>query len=162
MLHPPQQLVPGSDNANSVTLWIRCQAGSLLLPGDLEPPGLDMLLSQPRRVSTILLAPHHGSPRSDPGPMAEWCQPSWVVICGDRRHPTSEVTRAYIDRGAEVLETSRLGAVRILFRNQTAQAFTWSAAAGWQRRRLPRQGHDERQGPAQLSAVAAPTRGTSE
>jgi competence protein ComEC len=41
ILHPPRRGVLGTDNANSITLAIEYRGRRLLLPGDLESPGLD-------------------------------------------------------------------------------------------------------------------------
>ena len=48
VLHPPPDRVAGSDNANSLVM--RCDAGgnSVILPGDLEEPGIGPLINQPR------------------------------------------------------------------------------------------------------------------
>jgi competence protein ComEC len=66
VLHPPRKGVIGSDNANSILLLIEHAGRRLLLTGDLESPGLaDVLAEEPLDCDAIL-APHHGSRRSDP------------------------------------------------------------------------------------------------
>jgi beta-lactamase superfamily II metal-dependent hydrolase len=49
--------------------------------------------------------------RRHPSSFAEWTSPDWVIISGDRRSNRPEVSDAYADRGATVLNTSRAGAV---------------------------------------------------
>jgi competence protein ComEC len=45
---------------------VEYQGRRLLLPGDLESPGLDELLAESPLDCDVLLAPHHGSLQSDP------------------------------------------------------------------------------------------------
>ena len=52
VLHPPRRGTLGSDNSNSVVLEIQYQGRQLLLPGDLESPGLDELLAESPRITT--------------------------------------------------------------------------------------------------------------
>lgn len=66
VLHPPRKGVIGSDNANSIVLTIACVGRRVLLPGDLESPGLDDLLAEEPEHFDVIMAPHHGSRRSDP------------------------------------------------------------------------------------------------
>jgi len=66
VFHPPARGVVGNDNANSVTLGIEYAHKRLLLPGDLESPGIDDVMAEEPYDCDVLLAPHHGSRRSDP------------------------------------------------------------------------------------------------
>lgn len=67
VLHPPRRGVLGSDNANSIVLKIEHAGRRVLLTGDLESPGLEDLLAEEPLDCDLILAPHHGSPRSHPG-----------------------------------------------------------------------------------------------
>jgi competence protein ComEC len=111
VLHPPRRGTLGSDNSNSIVLKIEYRGRRLLLPGDLESPGLDELLAEIPLDCDIVLAPHHGSTRSDPPGFAAWTTPDWVVISGDNRSTRPQVAAAYSQRGATVLNTSQTGAV---------------------------------------------------
>jgi len=111
VLHPPARGTLGSDNSNSIVLVIEYQGRRVLLPGDLESPGLDELIAESPLDCDVLLAPHHGSLQSDPPGFAAWTSPEWVVVSGDRRSNRPEVADAYTERGATVLNTSRAGAV---------------------------------------------------
>src|SRR5207253_7877537 len=84
ILHPPRKGVYGSDNANSIVLLIEHAGRRVLLTGDLESPGLDDLLAEEPIDCAVVLAPHHGSPRSSPGKFAQWSRPEYVVISGRR------------------------------------------------------------------------------
>lgn len=113
VLHPPRTGVEGTDNANSIVLRIEYAGRSILLPGDLESPGLERLLAGPRSDDDLLMAAHHGSPRSRPRQFAAWSQPEWVVISGGHAHESAAVCQEFAAAGARVLHTDRDGAIRV-------------------------------------------------
>jgi competence protein ComEC len=113
VLHPPRKGVIGSDNANSIVLSIATAGRRLLLPGDLESPGLDDLLAEEPLDCDILMAPHHGSIRSNPRGFAAWSQPELVVVSGSRGQDAQAVRDAYQEAGAEVCHTAYDGAIRM-------------------------------------------------
>src|SRR5207244_10689404 len=84
VLHPPRKGIFGSDNANSIVLLIEHAGRRVLLTGDLESPGLDDLLAEQPLDCDLVLAPHHGSPRSSPEKFSQWSRPEYVVISGRR------------------------------------------------------------------------------
>jgi competence protein ComEC len=110
VLHPPPGGVKGSDNANSIVLLIEYLGRRILLTGDLESPGLELLLNSAPLDVDVLLAPHHGSARSNPPGCAAWCSPEWVVISGGHE-AQPQVRRAYEQAGARVMHTAETGAV---------------------------------------------------
>jgi competence protein ComEC len=112
ILHPPRRGVVGNDNANSLTLAIKYKDRRLLLPGDLESPGLDDVMAELPHDCDIVMAPHHGSRLSDPPGFAAWSTPEWVIISGARGEDVEPVRQTYQSAGAVVLATSRHGAVR--------------------------------------------------
>ncbi len=75
ILHPTEEAVEGSDNANSLCLQIDYFNNRILLPGDLEKVGTQMLTSLPCRKIDLLMAPHHGSLAEQPDLLLEWCDP---------------------------------------------------------------------------------------
>jgi competence protein ComEC len=111
VLHPPESGLLSSDNANCVVLAIEYQGRRILLPADLEHPGLNEMLAEAPWDCDVLMAPHHGSQHSDPPGLAHWCQPEWVVISGGRQTRADVTTRTYRDGGARVLHTAKTGAV---------------------------------------------------
>ncbi len=113
VLHPPVGEDFGSDNANAMVLSVEYAGRSILLTGDISPPGLNHLLAQPPRPCTVLLAPHHGSLRSNPPGLADWCSSELVVISGSRRFATDRSWAAYQAAGAKVLHTAHDGAVLV-------------------------------------------------
>jgi competence protein ComEC len=113
VLHPPQRGIVGTDNANSVTLGVEYRGKKMLLPGDLEKPGLDDLMAELPYDCDVLMAPHHGSRGSDPPGFAAWCTPERVVFSGDS-HVPADVERTYSQAGAQVFTTGKLGTVEFL------------------------------------------------
>ncbi|NUQ60884.1 MAG: ComEC/Rec2 family competence protein [Pirellulales bacterium] len=111
VIHPERPGVSRSDNANSLVLAIEHREWRILLPGDLEPPGLDQITARPPWDCDVLLVPHHGSRRSDPPGLAAWCTPEWVVISGSRSRDWDAAATAYQAGGAQIFHTAYCGAV---------------------------------------------------
>ncbi|HMC12139.1 MAG TPA: hypothetical protein VKH44_12650, partial [Pirellulaceae bacterium] len=116
-LHPPRKGVYGSDNANSIVLLIEHAGKKILMTGDLESPGLEDLLAEEPLDCDVVLAPHHGSPRSNPGKFSDWSQPEYVIISGRRglgdEATSQSVKNSFRLRGAEVFHTAEDGCTRI-------------------------------------------------
>ncbi|MGB6043680.1 MAG: ComEC/Rec2 family competence protein [Pirellulales bacterium] len=100
------------DNANSIVLAVSYQGRRIILPGDLEHAGLDAVMTAPALDCSVLLAPHHGSPNSDPHRVAAWCQPEWTIVSSGFSSVASPVLQAYSDRG-QLLQTSACGAITV-------------------------------------------------
>jgi competence protein ComEC len=128
-LFPTREDTGGSDNANSLVLRIDYAGRTLLLPGDLESPGLDQLLAQNAVDCDLVMAPHHGSVHSHPRGFADWCRPEWVVISGGLRRDTSTVRRVFVETGAQVAHTAVDGAVRVMVSRDGLAVRTWRDAA---------------------------------
>ncbi|WP_168205361.1 ComEC/Rec2 family competence protein [Bythopirellula goksoeyrii] len=115
ILHPPRYGVPGRDNANSILLSVEFSGARILLPGDLESPGIETVMAEPPLDTDILLAPHHGSRFSDPPGFAAWCSPEWAVMSGGSSiDATSFASTSYRTEGAEILHTAQTGAVEFV------------------------------------------------
>ncbi len=116
-LHPPRKGVLGSDNANSIVLLLEYAGRRVLLTGDLESPSLDDVLAEEPIDCDVVLAPHHGSPRSSPSRFSQWCTPEAVVVSGGRTLgdlPTiAAVRHSFRLAGAEVYHTADDGCVRV-------------------------------------------------
>lgn len=129
-LHPPPAGVPGNDNAQSIVLAVEYQGRRILLPGDLESPGTQALLAQPAWDCDVLLAPHHGSTRSNPPGFSAWSRPEWVVISGSYSNDKSgAIARSYQAVGARVFHTARDGAVRFVLSAEGIDAARWQKGA---------------------------------
>ncbi|HIQ21317.1 MAG TPA: ComEC/Rec2 family competence protein [Planctomycetes bacterium] len=116
VVHPPRPWPAASDNANCLVLAVEYQGYRILLPGDLEAPGLDHLLQSPPWDCDVLLAPHHGSRFSDPPGLAAWCRPEWVVISGSLRPDLAATTATYRRQGGRVLLTAEVGGVDVVIK----------------------------------------------
>ena len=111
VLHPPREGVIGRDNANSLLVSVEFAGKRILLPGDLESPGIERVMADPPTDCDILLAPHHGSEHSDPPGFAAWCTPEWVVMSGQQPNRTKSTNLSYQLAGADVSHTAELGAI---------------------------------------------------
>lgn len=116
VLHPPRDGVAGRDNANSILLSVEYAGRRLLLPGDLEGAGIELVMTDPPLDCDVLLAPHHGSEQSDPPGFAAWCSPEEVVMSGRRPTRTLASMASYEESGARVWHTAYSGAVTCLIR----------------------------------------------
>ncbi len=126
VLHPPRLGTAGRDNANSILLFVKFAGQSILLPGDLESPGLEAVMAESPLDCDILMAPHHGSSRSDPPGFAAWCTPNWVVVSGRHQGADQQVTAAsYRGVGAEVLHTADRGAATFTLGEQGIEMSTF-------------------------------------
>ena len=72
----------------------------------------------------VLLAPHHGSRRSDPPGFAAWCTPEWVVISGGR-DADPVVRQTYERAGARVINTGVVGAVEFSIKSGSTRVSTF-------------------------------------
>ena len=118
VLHPTYLGVVGSDNANSLVLGIEHEGFRAVLTGDVEEEGLDKLLGSETFDCDLLFAPHHGSQRSNPKGLIEWCHPEWVVISSGADHPITQ--SQYASSGAVVLNTYETGMISVTAGSQGA------------------------------------------
>ncbi len=112
VLHPPVAGVRGGDNANSLVLRLTALGRRVVLPGDVEGEGMDRVLATRSPGVDVLLAAHHGSPRSRPREFVAWCRPRRVLISGGGSAKSEQVRAEFASGGASVWETHRDGAVR--------------------------------------------------
>jgi competence protein ComEC len=125
VLHPPQGAPGENDNAGSVVLDVEFAGRHIILPGDIEDSGLEMLLRQKRVPCDVALAPHHGSPHSDPTRFTEWCSPGWIIISGGQREEVETVTSLFQKAGTRVLHTAAQGAVTVVLSRRTITVQPW-------------------------------------
>jgi competence protein ComEC len=118
--HPTREGLMARDNANSLLLAVEYAGRRILLPGDLESPGIEQVIADPPLDCDILLAPHHGSPLSDPPGFAAWCTPEWVVFSGGDRDRTTLSQHSYQQAGAVVRHTAASGAIGFTLQRQAA------------------------------------------
>jgi competence protein ComEC len=115
VLYPPRAAIfdPKNTNTNSLVLLLEYAGRRILLPGDLESPGIDDMLTEEPRRCDVLMAPHHGSRQSNSPGLAAWCKPHWVIFSGSARWNVPEVDRTYQAVGGRPLHTHLSGAVRV-------------------------------------------------
>jgi competence protein ComEC len=113
VLHPPRNGILGSENANSLVLAVEYRGRRIVLPGDLESPGLDDMLAEEPQRCEVLMAPHHGSRKSNSPALAGWCRPRWVVFSGDGRWNLPAINQTYQAVGSQTLHTHTCGAIRV-------------------------------------------------
>lgn len=130
--HPPPRgcggrTAGGGDNANSVVLELSFGRHRTLLTGDLEGRGLDELLAELPARTDVLLAPHHGSPRSRPAEMVKWAKPTFVVISAGAGFRMERAEPVYGGNGARVFWTHRDGMVEMVSDGRRLQVSAWRA-----------------------------------
>jgi competence protein ComEC len=114
VLHPPTAGPDGPENVRSLVLEIRHLGHTILLTGDLEGAGLEMLLATPPRPVDVMMAPHHGGKSANLPALAAWARPRLVVACqGSPPWPT-QVPALYEARGTRYLGTWPHGAVTLV------------------------------------------------
>jgi len=125
-MHPPTQGVAGTDNANSLCLMIEYAGRRILLPGDLEPPGMKMLVAQDATKVDVLMAPHHGSLNSKSESLLAWCNPETIVISGANRAGSARVLETFAANNRRVYVTARDHAIRVeIHRDGSIHAKHW-------------------------------------
>lgn len=118
VLHPPAAGPDGPENVRSLVLLVRHAGNSILLTGDLEGVGRDLLLSQSPGIVDVLQAPHHGSPLANGPELVAWARPRLVVACQRRLHEENPVVpHGYRASGAHYLSTGQHGAITIRSRS---------------------------------------------
>lgn len=133
VLHPPPQGPIGTENTRSLTLLVQYAGQSIVLTGDLEGIGQEMVQRWLIPPVAVLMAPHHGGKTANaagrtaqgelvPSPLGQWARPRLVVSC-QRTNPTDHLRAAYPT--AIIWDTGRCGAitVRVHTTGVTAEAF---------------------------------------
>ncbi|MEX2137705.1 MAG: ComEC/Rec2 family competence protein [Pirellulales bacterium] len=124
VLHPPPQGVDGNDNAQSIVLSVEHDRRRLLLTGDLESEGMRRLLAAPPLDCDILLAPHHGSARSDPAAVVNWSTPEWAIVSSGQG-ATQLASQYQPLLGPRALNTAEAGAVRARLSGERVEVRAW-------------------------------------
>ncbi len=112
ILHPPDSWPDDVDNSASTVLLIEYAGRRILLTGDLEGDGLLHLLSHAPLDVDVLLSPHHGSAKANPGPLGDWATPEYVVVSGTNTQAVDELASAY-PTAQRVLSTALSGAITV-------------------------------------------------
>lgn len=112
VLHPPPAGPPGIENERSLVLLVTHAGQTILLSGDLEKAGTEVLLKTRPRPVDVLMAPHHGSRAALPPRLVEWCRPKLVVV--SRGPPLGNSLKpGDVGGGVSVWDTYTHGAVTL-------------------------------------------------
>ncbi|HUR52649.1 MAG TPA: MBL fold metallo-hydrolase, partial [Gemmataceae bacterium] len=135
VLHPPEVGPAGNENVRSMVLLLRHGGHTVLLTGDLEGEGQEMVRAAPIPPVDVMLAPHHGAVGANaarldppkppaPGLMATWARPR-LVVSSQKSGPTNHLAESYSAVGVVVWDTPTTGAVTIRSHatGLTAEAF---------------------------------------
>jgi competence protein ComEC len=127
ILSPPIFGTGGSDNSNSLVVLLEFQGQKLLLPGDLESYGLDLLLQAEPIDCDIVMAPHHGSKNSLPDKFLQWSTPEHIVISGGSQRVKRKTVEQFMGEDRQVYRTDTQGAIRFEWTKKTLRRFHWNA-----------------------------------
>jgi competence protein ComEC len=116
VLHPARNGLLSTTNANSLVLAAQYAGRRIVLPGDLESPGLDDLLAEEPYHCDVLMAPHHGSRQGNATGLVAWTTPDWIVISGSHGRDYPEVEQTYHAIGRKFFHTADAGAVTVTIR----------------------------------------------
>jgi competence protein ComEC len=111
----------GDGNDGSCILKVAAPGGRLLLPGDVEETGeADVLLREKESLrAEVLVVAHHGGRSSSSAAFLEAVSPRIALLgVGHRnryRFPHADVLRRLADRGVEIFDTARHGAISLRF-----------------------------------------------
>ena len=88
----------------------------MLLPGDIEREGIEVLLGlHPASEFDVVMVPHHGSVHSEPELFSEWSRPRFAVVSTGHVMLQERVLNSYQQivhqRRGELLLTSQAGMI---------------------------------------------------
>lgn len=124
-MSPPSIGTGSTDNSDSIVLVLEAFDRRLLLPGDLELNGMQLLLSQPEMKCDVVMSPHHGSRNSRQAEFHSWSGARNTVISSSRKKLNPDVVRELESLGSNVCETGKLGAIRFVLSENKVQAMHW-------------------------------------
>lgn len=108
VLHPPAEGPPGIENERSMVLLFTHANHTLLLTGDLEKAGTNFLLNQRPRSIDAFMAPHHGAKVAFPAALAQWADPTLVLVSRGAKSSPNEALS-----GRNVWDTHIHGAITL-------------------------------------------------
>ena len=118
VLHPLPADYASAAKPNALSCVLRISAGDrvALLVGDIEMAQERALIERAAPLAAdVLLAPHHGSRTSSSPAFVQAVGARWVLVQAGYRnrfgHPVAEVLARYRGAGAQVVDSSRCGAM---------------------------------------------------
>ena len=121
IIYPQPESIYKGNNASCV-LRISNQRHSLLLTADIEKQAEHILSKHPSLSSDVMLIPHHGSRTSSTEEFIASVSPIMAVVTSGYRNrfalPKADIINRYYERGIQVLDTSKTGALIFNFPRQ--------------------------------------------
>jgi competence protein ComEC len=134
IVHPAAGFHPRlhEDNNRSVVSLISYGSVQLVLPGDLEKPGLQEMFKNNQTLSNVdwLMAPHHGRNSGEPLLCEKGMHPRFVVLSDYRDYP--DARQAYGSGGTRVFSTSLDGAIEAEWNSDGTGRYRTYRAEQWQ------------------------------
>lgn len=134
IVHPAAGFHPllHEDNNRSVVSLISYGGIHLVLPGDLEKPGLQEMLKNNEALSNVdwLMAPRHGRNSGEPALCEKGMHPRFVVLSDYRDYP--DARQAYGSGGTKVFSTALDGAIELEWNNNGTGRYRTYRAEQWQ------------------------------
>ncbi len=134
IVHPAAEFHPHlhADNNRSVVSLISYGGVRLVLPGDLEKPGLQEMFKNNQTLSSVdwLMAPHHGRNSGEPLLCEKGMRPRFVVLSDYRDY--LDARQAYSSGGAKVFSTALDGAIEVEWNNDGTGHYRTYRAEQWQ------------------------------
>ena len=134
MLSPAKKFE--KDNDNSCVLKIGTAKGSVLLTGDIEAIAENALLENVpgKLLSTVLIAPHHGSKTSSSLSFLEAVKPEIVLIPAGYRnqfhHPHKDILARYQSLNAKIFTSANDGALTVRLNSNGVEVESLRETAG--------------------------------
>ena len=139
ILYPQPDSAYEGNNASCV-LRISNQKHSLLLTADIEKQAEHILAKHPSLPSDVMLVPHHGSRTSSTAEFIDSVSPAIAVVTSGYRNrfslPKPDIIGRYYERGIQVLDTSKTGALIFNFpleRNFDLQSYRRHSRHYWRK-----------------------------
>jgi competence protein ComEC len=112
VLHPPADGPPGVENVRSMVLLLRHRGHSILLTGDLERAGVDLVTAGPAPLVDVLMTPHHGAGGGRVEILADWSRPR-LAIASQGRGDAGKAEAIYRKKGVAYWSTWPDGAITL-------------------------------------------------
>lgn len=116
-LHPSVEFIPSTNNSYSMVISVSYGDFDLLLTGDLEQDGENILVAKYPYDYDVLQVAHHGSKYSTSERFLQITQPEMALIsCGKNNqygHPHGELLERLQRNGADIKVTTESGAITI-------------------------------------------------
>lgn len=118
VLHPTATTTMTGNDSSCVVL-VETRSGSLLLTGDIEARAEAALLGDERLDADVVVVPHHGSRTSSTPAFVRAVTPDIAIVSAAHNNrwgfPQPDVSRRWIDAGADMLVTGDTGAIDVVF-----------------------------------------------